>query len=463
VLRKTFIIIFLVALLCLSGIYETAVQGQPPFIPHIVYGTAHVDGAPLDKYDTGYTVSMRMDRLVLIFLDDWDSQALIITILGELDAGATSALQQAFDESAYCQSRGLTLSAGASAIAETPGSEWRVYDGGRTYTVIIQDIDVWDGFVWTAGYKMEVYEHNGVITSYAMGSYDFIDEYVLEVPMSSGLVYGGRSPNTYVIREPGKAITGEPANIEINGITITDPPLPYPVGEEAFVGMDINAPSTYDFTITLEVGWNLISFPINYCFYQDGSMPTDQPACVELVNISDLGYAYMADWFDSILTSQNQVEPAWEIVRSATTSMDSSFLAIAHSLKYMSPCGGYWVKISEAAGDTELSLSGSLFDPNCVIPLKDGWNLVGYPLTIVYYDTDSPPAIDVPDGTTWIKVAAPTPGYVFGSIDGYYSVVVGERYSYDPAFPPEGNSLRYMEPGSAYWIKVSGDRSLVYP
>ena len=325
-----------------------------------------------------------------------------------------------------------------------------------------QAIDVWNGGAWVAGNKLEVYEHDGIIISYTMGDYS-VDEYVLEVPVSSGTVFGGGlSFDPYVIRDPGKVIAGEQGNIDINNINITDPTLPYTVTEEAFVVMDIDAPSTYQFTMNLDVGYNLISFPISHCFYE-GQPPANQPDCVEFVNIADLGYSTMAGWLNSVLTPNNPVGSAWRIVVGANGAMDSTIGSQFHSLKYMSPSEGYWVKITEEADGAVLVLDGPLFDTDCVIDLPEGWSLVGYPRMVGYYDTASPPAIDAPEGTTWVKVNAPVAEYVFESIDDSYRIIIGENGAYDPNIGPEFSSLHYVAPGSAFWIKMDNVAALQYP
>jgi hypothetical protein len=133
-----------------------------------------------------------------------------------------------------------------------------------------------------------------------------------------------------------------------------------------------------------------------------------------------------------------------------------------HNLDYVSPCSGYYVKINPGVGNVTLSLNGPLFDPTCEIPLLDGWNLVGFPLTEIYYDTSSPPSIDVPDGTTWVKVSEPLTEQVFSSISSKYSIITGLDGTYDPDLPPIANSLHYLVPGHAYWIKMDGDWDLKY-
>ena len=407
-LKKAFITVFLLALLCNSGIYEVQAQGQPPPLmpPHILYGTAYVDGSPLGQFDTDKTVSIEMERLLLIFLDDFDSQANIAAIIGELNIGNTDALQQAFADSAYCQSRGTTLSNDAS-VTETLLNEWRVVDAGTTYTVLNQVIDVWSGVAWVAGNKLEVYQHDGVIISYTMGEYS-VNEYVLEVPMSSGTIFGGLSPNTYVNREPGKALAGEGATININNIEITDPAGSYILGEEAFIEIDIHAPSTYEVNISLSTDWNLVSLPVE-------PENTDRDVVLESID----------EKYDEIWAFDSREDKWLRYVPDG--------LPILNDLNEVMSGMGYWIKMNQPG---TLTVQGTL--PGTVIALKLDWNLVGYN------------SMDSKD----ILVA-------LFSIDGKYTEVwayVEDKWlRYVPDGLPILNDLDSMDPTKGYWIKATED------
>lgn len=207
--------------------------------------------------------------------------------------------------------------------------------------------------------------------------------------------------------------------------------------------------------IFLDPGWNLISFSVRKCFYE-GNPPADQPACVELVNIRDLGFNSLADWFSSVIMPYG----VWRMVIGLNGAMDATLPNVFHTLKYMSPTSGYWVRIDENRGSANLYLEGAPFDPGCRIHLQKDWNLAGYPLTTGYYDTDPPPY--VPGVTNWVKVDPPVAEYVFRSIAGKYSMIIGEYGAYDPALPPAFSSLKYVAPGGAYWIKMNTEADLVY-
>lgn len=208
----------------------------------------------------------------------------------------------------------------------------------------------------------------------------------------------------------------------------------------------------------LKQGWNLISLPISKCFYQ-GETPVGQPGCVELINISHLGYKSLAEWFSSVITPND----AWLMVIGPDGAMDRALPEAFNSLKCISPIHAYWVKIKEDTYGAILSLDNQRFDLRYPITLSAGWNMVGCPLNEGYYDTDSPPQLNVPTGTSWVKVEPPAAEYVFGSIKGEYDIIMGAYGAYDPNLPSEFSSLRFIAPGHGLWIKMNKAAELIYP
>ena len=207
----------------------------------------------------------------------------------------------------------------------------------------------------------------------------------------------------------------------------------------------------------LKDGWNHISFFINRCFY-NGFVPTDQPDCVEKVDIiNTLGKSSLADWFSSVLTPSD----SWEMVIGQNGAMASNLPPAFHSLKYMSPISGYWVKIKSGTGVATLSITGPSYDPDCAIRLVVGWNQIGFPLDKGYHDTPNPPT-NMPWVTNWQKVEPPAAGYVFKSIQGKYDMVIGEYGAYNPSLPVDFSSLRHIASGCGYWIKLKQDVNLKY-
>jgi hypothetical protein len=206
---------------------------------------------------------------------------------------------------------------------------------------------------------------------------------------------------------------------------------------------------------SLKPGWNLISLQVNKCFYE-GERP-DQPNCVDCVDVvNDLKFNSFEDWFSSILTPKN----SWTMVIGADTLMSRELPPEVNSLKFMSPCDGYWVKIEKDTGGAILCVQGTPFQPECQIPVEKGWNLVGCPVNKGYYDTPNHP--DIPGITDWQQVPYPVAEHVFWSIYNNIIYIVGEDESYDPNLPEDVNSLHYIAGGLAYWIKMKENDSLDY-
>ena len=407
-LKRVFVALISLILLCSFSIYKSHAQDQMPLVPPLdLYGTAYVDGSPLTGADTGYTVSMRMARLVLIFLDDPGSQGLITAMIGELDAGTITALQQAFVDSQYCDDRGILLSPAAVVTVETPGAEWLVTGGGNVYTAIIAPILLWDGG-WVAGYRLEVYQHNGEIASYDMGSDPQVGNYyAVQIPMSSDEVYGGLPPNdTYLMRDPGKAVQdNDDAYIYINDIPIIDPILPYVPGSEGFMEMDIYAPSTQIFVINLVTGRNLISFPLQ---------PQDTARDVILATILD---KILSVWrYDSVL--------GWRWYFPSDPG-GSNFGNV------MEAGVGYWFEMAEPAS---LTIIGSV--PPTIIPLSEGRNLVGCNIQESKSITDAMASIDQKYVSAWVL-----------------DQVLGWRWYF--AADPGGSNLWNLEPGMGIWVNTT--------
>ena len=154
------------------------------------------------------------------------------------------------------------------------------------------------------------------------------------------------------------------------------------------------------------------------------------------------------------------MDKPWSLIIGTEGVMDSSLPPSSHSLKYMSVCSGYWVKIKDGSGGASIAIDGALFDPDCAIPMVTGWSIASYPLDIGFYDTDDPP---VGTGvTTWVKVPRPVGAYVFASIAGKYWLIISTHGVYDPSLSPTSSSLRYIAPCDAFWIKMTEPWDLVY-
>jgi hypothetical protein len=231
--------------------------------------------------------------------------------------------------------------------------------------------------------------------------------YVLEIPMSSDSVFGGLPPDdTYLLRDPGKAIAGENANLYINNVLITTPELPYEIVQEAYVEMDIYAPSTQQYAINLAAGRNLISFPLQ---------PQDTSRDVILAPILDKIISVW--WLDPVI--------GWRWYKPGEPSNFGDVMEAGV---------GYWMNVTE---DTSLIIQGT--PPPTTIALNDGRNLVGYNLL-------EPKGIEA-------AMASIHPNY---SKVWAFLPVFGWRW-YDPA-NPGGSNLWELSPGMGIWLNSIGSQ-----
>ena len=167
--------------------------------------------------------------------------------------------------------------------------------------------------------------------------------------------------------------------------------------------------------IYLQADWNLLSLPL---------ILADTSIEAVLSSISgdyDLVYAY--DGCDT-------ADP-WK-------RYDVNAPPYANDLTNLDGKMGIWIRVT---GTPTLGVSGQV-PTRTDIQLCEGWNLVGYPSTQAKPITDA-----------------------LSSIEGKYTLVYAYDASdtadpwkrYDVSAPPYANDLTEMQPGLAYWIKVSAD------
>lgn len=198
---------------------------------------------------------------------------------------------------------------------------------------------------------------------------------------------------------------------------------PGPASDLAFSRAELNEgaiPTTAEngritVAVPLQTGWNLVSLPWH---------PDDTSATAVLANIADqYDVVYGYDAFDDG-DPWKRYDPQADPSQNDLTAIDETM--------------GLWILATE---ETLLSVSGSV--PISVdIPLKTGWNLVGYPSLTTRSITEA-----------------------LSSIEGQYTLV----YTYDPedgsdpwktyeaGAPSWVNDLTEMEPGRAYWLQVTED------
>ncbi|MDQ0288539.1 fibronectin type 3 domain-containing protein [Oligosphaera ethanolica] len=157
-------------------------------------------------------------------------------------------------------------------------------------------------------------------------------------------------------------------------------------------------------TVSLLAGWNHISFFVGFA--------DDSPAAV---------FAPVMDKLKKIISDNKNYVPGYGAL---------------NTLKQMRPGLGHWVNMSAAA---ELTVTGMPLNAAATpITLKKGWNNVGYILS--------------------------SPSAVAGALAGILpqvEKVIGENKNYSPALGPL-NTLKQLNPGRGYWIRVNADTTLIY-
>jgi hypothetical protein len=202
----------------------------------------------------------------------------------------------------------------------------------------------------------------------------------------------------------------------------------------------------------LQAGWNLVSFLVNVCYY-DTVEPPDVPMCpgVELIHVDDIG-----ELFNEVIQGQYEVIRSFDIDGAHTYD---PALPMFSDLHYFAYGYGYWIKMAEPG---QLTLYGRRGDSSCSLPLQGGWNLMGYWLNILYYDTPEPPDVPLPHPPP-IPWPVPSIGEVLHSISGMYELVrsfdIDGGHTWDPALPMFSD-LDYFAPGYGYWIRMTSPADL---
>jgi hypothetical protein len=209
--------------------------------------------------------------------------------------------------------------------------------------------------------------------------------------------------------------------------------------------------------IPLHVGWNLISYATNRCFYV-GTQPT-------IEGIDDLIYEQVT----SIGKALDTIAGHYSIVHGFDTDPKTynPILPMASNMTYIAPGQGYWIKINETANfDTSgyiyLDIGGESLDSNHYIPLNPGWNLVGYTGENIRY-TGSMPNILFADNPEYTSVTSLL-SEALCSISDDLLIVQGfdtEPRSINPENPIASN-MTYVGPGFGYWIKIKNSAQNVH-
>jgi serine protease AprX len=176
------------------------------------------------------------------------------------------------------------------------------------------------------------------------------------------------------------------------------------------------SPSTNDI-LTLNAGWNLISFDI--------TLNPNTPAEV----------------FQTLITANN-LQTVTGYQNQQGVFFDPTGLPFLNTLQSIIQGEGYWVKVQNAA---TLTVQGTAIPANLTINLLSGWNLISY----------------------W-RPSTTTPATAFAALisAGKLQMVTGYEQGgkfFDPNGPTFLNTLTEIKNGFGYWVKVNSNCTLTFP
>lgn len=161
-------------------------------------------------------------------------------------------------------------------------------------------------------------------------------------------------------------------------------------------------------TIPVQTGWNMVSTRLT---------PNSIPVSGAFAN----------------LIQNNNLEQVKSLTKNYQYGLDDAF----NTLKNVSDGEGYWVKVKQAG---VWQVTGTALAARTPISLQAGWNLVAY----------------FPSSPMSVESA-------LASVLSKTQKVKNSFAAYDPSLPAPFNTLKQMEPGQGYWIKVSEPTTLIYP
>jgi hypothetical protein len=208
------------------------------------------------------------------------------------------------------------------------------------------------------------------------------------------------------------ALTGDMISFFVNGMpAIADGDVIYPA-EYAEVQVCLAVGDVITQECTLQEGWNLVSWRIDT---ESDDLETVLGPYMDNIDVI-LGFERGGLTYDPDLT---QFSTLWDVDH----------------------LSGYWIRVKDGMGFT-LAIEGTAVPVSTPIPVTTGWNLVSY----------------LPEMTM-----APADALI--SLDGILLWAYGYDggiLTYSPTMP-QFNTLTEMAACNGYWVKVSGNGTLVYP
>jgi hypothetical protein len=207
------------------------------------------------------------------------------------------------------------------------------------------------------------------------------------------------------------AVAGDNIRFFVNGIqALTTGNTVYPA-EYAKVQVCLEYGATITQTCTLQEGWNLVSWPVQTKSKDILAVLGPYMNCIDVV----FGFEQGGLTYDPTLPDFSTL---WSVDQFS----------------------GYWIKVKTGCPVT-LEIEGLPVPMNTPIPVTTGWNLVSY----------------LPKWNL-------TPGYALQSLYPNLLFAYGWNAGIE-IFKPgsEFNTLVLMKPCNGYWVKITGDDTLIYP
>jgi len=213
--------------------------------------------------------------------------------------------------------------------------------------------------------------------------------------------------------------------------------------------------------ISLQEGWNLISFQVKKCFYEHQLPSVFVPNGVEFEEKESL-LSWLLDDQTSPIRDTNDLNKVgdWQRIisfdRNGAHILDKNLPSFANTLHYFSLGYGYWVKMNKAG---LLMVECPFAALNTSLALDFGWNLIGYIPYNICHGT-RPKGEVYPYQSGYYKLeekidysltSAPLVDNIFHSISGKYLRIISfdpenGAMIYDSEITSEQNNLHYLGP-----------------
>jgi alpha-tubulin suppressor-like RCC1 family protein len=236
-------------------------------------------------------------------------------------------------------------------------------------------------------------------------------------------------------------------------------PLSIAYGEEGAT-LSVSVDFTQGIRIPLRTGgWNLVSAPVLKGWKVAGAIVSPAQLSGSFYdNVAALGDAFplrsIAGRYDRVIGSDGRGVKTWDPRLPAFSLLDA-----------IQPGYGYWIRTKASAQPLAwVTFPGAPTVGDETLSLDAGWKLLGFwKGGRVYHEASvsDPASLLLPTSVTDNQVVGSI-GELWSSIDGSYQRVMsfdaGAR-TWNPD-APAFSTLKYLAPGSGYWVKVASPASL---